>query len=158
MNFLLSEAMIRKLCGNTSYKKGKAYYETGKVNIQNYRIDSSIIEADVLGRDGFHVAVTHDGNGDIHAECTCPTLASVNNYCQHIAAVLLCMKDIQKAGRSTNRLSALPQNELSEEKKGLHSEDASSFSKASTKEIYLKISRHPPVAVSCILIPGKILM
>jgi SNF2 family DNA or RNA helicase len=134
MKFLLSEAIIRKLCGNTSYKKGKAYYEAGKVNIKSYSVDSTVIEADVLGREGFHVTVSHDESGDIHAECTCPTLASVNNYCQHIAAVLICMKHMQKAGSSSKRSSSSLKGELTEEKKELHSGDTSNYPNTSIKD------------------------
>lgn len=135
MNFLLSEAVIKKLCGNTSYKKGKAYYGAGKVNIDNYRRNSAIVEANVNGGDIFRVTVKHDGGGDIHAECTCPSLASVNNYCQHIAAVLLFIKDIQKTASSSNSLLSPLKAELSVEKKAQQVMDTSRDSSAKDAQL-----------------------
>jgi SNF2 family DNA or RNA helicase len=137
MKFLLSEAIIKQLCGNASFKKGKAYYETGKVSLENYKKNSPIIEANVVGGDKFHIIVKHDSSGDIHAECTCPTLASVNNYCQHIAAVLLFIKDIQQDEGSVNNLSSSLRGELRSEKKETRLLNISSYSMVSAKDSQL---------------------
>lgn len=137
MKFLLSEAIIKQLCGNTSYKKGKAYYVAGKVNVENYRMNSPIIEANVKGRDIFHVTIKHDRSGDIHAECTCPTLASVDKYCQHIAAVLLFIKDIQQTKSSPTSLLSSQKDKLTEERKDPHQVDISGYSKVSAMDSLL---------------------
>jgi SNF2 family DNA or RNA helicase len=137
MNFLLSEAIIKQLCGNVSYKKGKAYYGAGKVNLENYKRNCPIVEAKVNGGDIFHVIVKHDRSGDIHAECTCPTLASVDNYCQHIAAVLLYIRDIQQNEGSSRNLSSSPKEELLSEKKEVRLVNPSTYTKASSKDSQL---------------------
>ena len=106
MNFLLSETIIKRLCGYTAFKKGKTYYRAEKVNLLNYKEDSETIEASVKGGSVFRVTVKQDRKGDIKAECTCPTLASFDTcYCQHIAAVLLFIKDMQQQDDAPSQLA-----------------------------------------------------
>ena len=100
MNFLVTEKKIKQLCGETAFKKGRAYYRAGKVSFEKYNENSLIFKANVQGDTLFHVTIKDGQNGTIKAECTCPTLASFNTYCQHVAAVLLCIHDIQEHGNS----------------------------------------------------------
>jgi superfamily II DNA or RNA helicase len=97
MNFLLTETIIKRLCGETSYKKGEAYYQAKKVTIKNSIANSPTIEASISGDSIFHVSIPNVKKGYNYATCTCPTLASINTYCQHIAAVLHCIRDTQSS-------------------------------------------------------------
>lgn len=92
--------MIKQLCGETSYKRGEAYYRTNKVNITNYDVERNICGATVKGNEDFHITIENADNGDIVAKCSCPSLASFNSYCQHIAAVLLYINNFQHTGQS----------------------------------------------------------
>jgi superfamily II DNA or RNA helicase len=103
MNFLLTEKIIKQLCGEIAYKKGDAYYRAQKVSVENYNANSPIIKASVKGDSIFHVTIQNDRNGNVHAECTCPSLASFNKYCQHIAAVLRFIQNLQQLESSPNR-------------------------------------------------------
>jgi superfamily II DNA or RNA helicase len=98
MNVLLTEKIIKQLCGELAYKKGENYYRSKKVNYETYYAKSPTFEATVNGISMFHVTIQNGQNGSIKAECTCPTLASFNKYCQHIAATLLCIQDLQQQG------------------------------------------------------------
>ncbi|KEK24631.1 DEAD/DEAH box helicase [Bacillus gaemokensis] len=100
MSFTLNKTMIKQLCGETSYKRGEAYYRTNKVNITNYDVERNICGATVKGNEDFHITIENADNGDIVAKCSCPSLASFNSYCQHIAAVLLYINNFQHTGQS----------------------------------------------------------
>lgn len=100
MSFTLNKTIIKRLCGETSYKKGEVYYKTNKVDITNYDAQRNICEATVKGNGNFYVKIETADNGDIVGECTCPSLASVHTYCQHIAAALLYINNFQQSGRS----------------------------------------------------------
>ncbi|MDF2857753.1 MAG: helicase [Neobacillus sp.] len=100
MKSLVTEKKIKQLCGETAFKKGKAYYRAGKVSFEKYDEGSLIFKAVVKGDTLFHVTIKDEQSGTIKAECTCPTLASFNTYCQHVAAVLQCIHDIQEDGSS----------------------------------------------------------
>ncbi|MFJ8530384.1 SNF2 helicase associated domain-containing protein [Bacillus sp. NPDC094106] len=100
MSFTLNKTIIKQLCGETSYKKGEAYYRTNKVNITNYDVERNVCEATVEGNEDFHVIIENADNGDIVGKCSCPSLASFHSYCQHIAAVLLYVNNFQQTGRS----------------------------------------------------------
>ncbi|MED4650268.1 SNF2 helicase associated domain-containing protein [Bacillus pseudomycoides] len=100
MSFTLNKTIIKRLCGETSYKKGEAYYKTDKVDITNYDTQRNICEATVKGNGDFYVKIETAHNGDIVGECSCPSLASFHTYCQHIAAVLLYINNFQRSGQS----------------------------------------------------------
>ncbi|MEI4621094.1 DEAD/DEAH box helicase [Bacillus pfraonensis] len=100
MSFALNKTIIKRLCGETSYKKGEIYYKTNKVDITNYDAQRNICEATVKGNGDFYVKIETANNGDIVGECTCPSLASFHTYCQHIAAALLYINNFQQSGGS----------------------------------------------------------
>ncbi|MEY8346844.1 DEAD/DEAH box helicase [Bacillus cereus] len=100
MSFTLNKTIIKRLCGETSYKKGEAYYKTNKVDITTYDTQRNICEATVKGNGDFYVKIETAHNGDIVGECTCPSLASFHTYCQHIAAALLYINNFQQSGQS----------------------------------------------------------
>ncbi|BBH24121.1 helicase SNF [Paenibacillus baekrokdamisoli] len=93
MSFQLTEKVIKMLCGQTSYEKGEAYYRTGKVTITYYDPETSTYEAVVKANGKDEVTIELHDNGDLEAECSCPTLASYDKYCSHVAAVLVNIQD-----------------------------------------------------------------
>ncbi|GED70342.1 helicase SNF [Brevibacillus reuszeri] len=94
MSFTLSEQVIKTLCGRISYEKGKAYYRTRKVAVTHFEPQGLAVEATVnAGNSKYEVQIDIDGSS-IEAACTCPTLRSYNHYCQHVAAVLLQLKEM----------------------------------------------------------------
>jgi len=97
MGFPLTQKKIKSLCGQVSYVKGEAYYRAEKVSITNYDPETLNCSAIVKGNGGsFQIIVEIDQNGEPDAKCSCPTLNSYDKYCQHIAAVLLHMRDLQQ--------------------------------------------------------------
>ncbi|WP_123039233.1 DEAD/DEAH box helicase [Cohnella candidum] len=99
MSLQLTTRTIQSLCGQLSYNKGEAFHRARKVELTRYNSIGGICEATVRGQnESFHVTVRADAHGGIRAECTCPTLGSYDRYCQHVAAVLLSLRDI---GRET---------------------------------------------------------
>ncbi|MED4401787.1 DEAD/DEAH box helicase [Metabacillus fastidiosus] len=98
MNYFLNQRKIKQICGETAYKKGKKYFQEKRVYLKDYDPNSFIFEAAVKVDGIFNVLIEREGNGFIYAECTCPKLASFHKHCQHIAAVLVCLHDIQVNG------------------------------------------------------------
>ncbi|MGG3891527.1 SNF2 helicase associated domain-containing protein [Metabacillus fastidiosus] len=101
MNYFLNQRKIKQICGETAYKRGKKYFQEKRVYLKDYNPNSLIFEAVVKGDGIFNVLIEREGNGFIYAECTCPKLASFHKHCQHIAAVLVCLHDIQVNGIPT---------------------------------------------------------
>ena len=95
MNFLLNDAKIKKLCGTAAYKKGKSYFQAGKVVLHPVSQDD-VVKADVLARNPIEVTVKQQTDGEVSAECSCPPVGFVKTYCQHIAGVLLAIDDMQQ--------------------------------------------------------------
>ena len=113
MNAPLTPRVIKSLCGELSYKKGEAYCRAGKVAFTHCDPEAASYEATVGGADNCRVTVEIGLEGEVNAACTCPTLGSYDKYCQHVAAVLLYIHDMEQAGslpvgrpRPENGLSA----------------------------------------------------
>ncbi|MEC3191781.1 SNF2 helicase associated domain-containing protein [Bacillus cereus] len=98
MSFTLNKLIIKEVCGDTSYKRGEAYYKSNKVIIDHYDENKEICEATVKGNEDFHVTVAKVKKGDVVAKCSCPSLASFQTYCQHVAAVLIQINYNQQTG------------------------------------------------------------
>ncbi|EOP42077.1 DEAD/DEAH box helicase [Bacillus cereus] len=98
MGFTLNKSIIKEVCGETSYKRGEAYYKSNKVIINHYNENKEICEATVKGNEDFHVTVEKAKKGDVVAKCSCPSLASFQTYCQHVAAVLIQINYNQQTG------------------------------------------------------------
>lgn len=94
----LTLGIIKSLCGQVSYKTGEAYYRAGKVTMTKVNPASSTYEGRVQGNESFYVNVVIDPNGQMEANCSCPTLGSYEKHCQHIAAVLLAVYEFQQDG------------------------------------------------------------
>ncbi len=98
MSFTLNKSIIKEVCGETSYKRGEAYYKSNKVIIDHYDENKEICEATVKGNEDFHVTVAKAKKGGVVAKCSCPSLASFQTYCQHVAAVLIQINYNQQTG------------------------------------------------------------
>jgi superfamily II DNA or RNA helicase len=92
MNFQLTKRVIKELCGRFSYERGEAYQNAGRVRFTANHQDRSCYEAEVRGTSLYQVTVNME-DGDVHALCTCPAFESYDNYCKHVAAVLLEIHD-----------------------------------------------------------------
>ncbi|WP_421385163.1 SNF2 helicase associated domain-containing protein [Bacillus salacetis] len=97
MNSKLNSKFITDMCGSVSFKRGEVYYKNNAVEIEDYQ--HNYCKAIVKGGERFEVIVTKDAHGDIHTNCSCPKLASFTLECQHVAAVLLAIKDRQQGGQ-----------------------------------------------------------
>lgn len=98
MSTQLSKEIIQSLCGKVSIDKGQAYYRAQKVAFTTFDAENHMYEATVKANNTFQIHVQIRQDGDVHAKCTCPTLASYDRYCQHIAAVLLNILDTERNG------------------------------------------------------------
>lgn len=98
MSFTLNKSIIKEVCGETSYKRGEAYYKSNKVIINHYDKNKEICEATVKGNEDFDVTVEKAKKGDVVAKCSCPSLSSFQTYCQHVAAVLIQINYNQQTG------------------------------------------------------------
>lgn len=110
MNFSVNEAKIKQLCGVTAFKKGKSYYQAGKVHVHSFQPDDSIIKATVHAVDDVEVMVVADVEGKVGGTCTCPPIGFVKTYCQHIAAVLLVVEEKETEERLASRMLDLFEN------------------------------------------------
>lgn len=91
----LSERIIKLLCGRISYERGEAYFRQKKLRFIHIDPESGQYQAMVHGTDTYQVHVQLDLKGEVTAECNCPAYANFNNYCKHIAAVLLGIQAMQ---------------------------------------------------------------
>jgi SNF2 family DNA or RNA helicase len=106
MEIKLTHKIIKELSGTVSFKKGDSFYRSNKVTIQEYSPD--FCKATVSGKEDFHVTIEKGEAGDIQMTCSCPTLANFQKSCQHIAAVLLAIYDLQRQGTSPLSVQADP--------------------------------------------------
>ncbi|MCC3375304.1 DEAD/DEAH box helicase [Cohnella sp. REN36] len=93
---------IKSLCGRIAFESGEAYARAGRVAFTRYDAEAGRYEATVRGsgNGSYEVKAGISGAGDIAARCTCPSLASYDKACNHIAAVLLEVWDREYARRS----------------------------------------------------------
>lgn len=96
MNIKLNNTIIKERCGTVSYRKGDSFYRNHKVTFDHYH--EEMCSATVAGTQDFQVTIEHAGGGDFHSTCSCPTLASFQKDCQHVAAVLLSIQHHQNNG------------------------------------------------------------
>lgn len=97
----IHQKLIKERCGTVSFKRGESYYRSNKVKMDEF--SSNYCEATVMGEEDFHVTVTGGVNGELHAKCSCPKLASFEKDCQHIAAVLIAIHYEQRNGNGQGR-------------------------------------------------------
>ena len=81
----ISESNVRTLAGDTIFKRGRSYHESGAIEDIAYT-DIFTIEATVSGSDFYAVTLTCE-DGSIDADCDCPYEGG--GLCKHVVAVLL---------------------------------------------------------------------
>ena len=96
--YKLNQKLIKEMCGTVSFKRGEAFYRANKVTVENYGPEGC--EATVAGMEDFHVTIKKDEKGGLLTKCSCPALASFQMDCQHIAAVLLSIYELQRQGKT----------------------------------------------------------
>ncbi|WZL77379.1 DEAD/DEAH box helicase [Eubacteriales bacterium mix99] len=75
------------------YKRGMAYYRSGRIKSIRIQEDKEIIYSVVRGRQDYDVRIEFDDDGIFQsAECTCPASRKYWGHCKHIVAVLLHLK------------------------------------------------------------------
>ncbi|ANU21893.1 DEAD/DEAH box helicase [Planococcus donghaensis] len=107
MNFSLNESQIKKLCGQVAFKKGKSFFQAGKIRLTPDSSDDRLIKGVVIGRDEFHVSVKQETGGEVLASCSCPPVGFVTTYCHHIAGVLLAIDSMQQRENPTRKMMEL---------------------------------------------------
>lgn len=82
----ITEAMIKKSCSATIYKRGLEYFKEGRVHLR--KREENLITAVVDGEELYNVQVklTEDAVDDCF--CTCPYFETMNSVCKHIVATL----------------------------------------------------------------------
>ncbi|WP_306471855.1 DEAD/DEAH box helicase [Bacillus sp. AFS015802] len=90
----IHQKLIKDRCGTVSFKRGEAYYRSGKVKIGENTSDYYSVT--VMGEEDFQVIIQEITTGEIQARCSCPKLASFDKDCQHIAGALLAIQDQQR--------------------------------------------------------------
>jgi hypothetical protein len=98
MNIKLNDNIIKDMCGTVSFKKGETYFRTNKVKVETNNDQQCTATVNV--REQFHVEIRQDADGHLRTECTCPKLTSFNLSCQHVAAVLIAIQQIQQTSGS----------------------------------------------------------
>ncbi len=92
----LTPPSILKMCGQTSYAKGERLLRSRKVEMMRLDPKAGTCEAAVKGiNDRYVVKVSIPAQGAIDTSCTCPSLGSYRQQCQHIAAVLLYLLETE---------------------------------------------------------------
>jgi len=108
MAFHLTRQEIRLLCGRLAYEKGEVYVRERKVTLMQYDPDYGVYEAVVSGWEDFAVSIEFAQDRGMEASCTCPSLSSYENYCQHIAAVLIHLHEHAEYGTMLRSYSSTP--------------------------------------------------
>ncbi len=94
LNLKLDRKIIEARCGELSYKSGNVFYRNNKVKIETST--PNLCKATVLGKEAFQVEIEKKSNKDFQATCSCPNLASYTFDCQHVAAVLITINELQR--------------------------------------------------------------
>lgn len=125
MKLALNEFRIKKICGAAAYRKGKAYFDAGKVELRPVSENASVIRAEVRTTGKFEVSVREETDGSIQASCSCPPVGFVSTYCQHIAATLLAINDLQQQEllKAQKLMTLFGDNNRRPSRKQLHFDD-----------------------------------
>jgi len=97
MSAPITRQTVKSLCGRIAFESGLAYARAGKVSFVRYDDEAGSYEAAVRGggRAEYRAVIRISPAGDVAASCSCPSLASYDKYCNHIAAALLQIIEIR---------------------------------------------------------------
>ncbi|MGB6406489.1 MAG: SNF2 helicase associated domain-containing protein, partial [Planococcus donghaensis] len=90
-----------------AFKKGKSFFQAGKIRLTPDSSDDRLIKGVVAGRGEFHVSVKQEVDGEVLASCSCPPVGFVTTYCHHIAGVLLAIDSMQQRENPTRKMMEL---------------------------------------------------
>ncbi|WP_331436817.1 SNF2 helicase associated domain-containing protein [Gordoniibacillus kamchatkensis] len=94
----LTKKAIKQRCGTYTYQIGERLSRANKVRFTRFDPENNEYAAEVKGSASCEVRLAFDHDGEAVAKCSCPTLGSFDSFCQHIAAVLIRLHDIQQNG------------------------------------------------------------
>ncbi len=80
----ITDAVIKKSCSPTIYKRGLEYFREGRVHLR--RREENLITAVVDGEELYNVQVKLSENGVDECFCTCPYFETMGSVCKHIVA------------------------------------------------------------------------
>lgn len=98
MSFPLTIRVIKLLCGRETCNEGEALLQDDKVLLTSYNPEVNVYKATVRDGIGYEVYVEIDQDGDVKADCDCPSHATSDYFCAHIAAVLLHIHELRHDG------------------------------------------------------------
>ncbi len=82
----ITDEDVRDSCDNKVYRRGREYYEEGKVEELMHNQASNTVIATVKGTREYQIEFSLEAGG-IYSTCTCP----FDGVCKHTVAVLLCL-------------------------------------------------------------------
>ena len=82
----ITEAMIKKSCSSTIYKRGLEYFKEGRVHLR--KREENLITAVVDGEELYNVQVRLKDDGVEDCFCTCPYFETMNSVCKHVVSTL----------------------------------------------------------------------
>lgn len=94
-DFPFTASDLRRLAGDTVFKRGEAYVREGAVRL--VEVTPGRIEAEVSGSEIYETTLSVDADGEIEADCTCPH-ADEGNFCKHAVATGLAALASRKDG------------------------------------------------------------
>lgn len=94
----MTKESIRSLTGERFYKRGKTYYENGKVYGLSYNPDANSWRGLVKGSKVYTVRIYFEKDLHVDATCNCPAFETFDT-CKHIAAVLLAITQESQSNR-----------------------------------------------------------
>lgn len=96
----LTKDDIKDIFTNAVYRRGRGYYQEGRVKDLFYDPVGNIWAAKVRGTKTYEVTIEED-EGGISSECNCPAYNQYWEPCKHIAAVMLKIQDSIKRNSVT---------------------------------------------------------
>lgn len=83
-----------------SYRKGKEYYEEGRVRELRTIPNNYYYIGNIYGGSKYEATARFDDSGNIkETTCDCPAFWKYPGDCKHIVALLLALKELDKAGK-----------------------------------------------------------
>ncbi|GIQ69121.1 helicase SNF [Xylanibacillus composti] len=98
MRLRLTRKSIKQWCGTYAYQTGERLSRTNKVRFVQFDKHTDTYIAEVSSSDLHEVSLAFPSNDKPEAHCSCPSLASVPTFCQHIAAALIQLYTMQPSG------------------------------------------------------------
>ncbi len=94
----MSKQSIRELTGDRFYRRGKSYFEDGKVYGLSYNPEANSWRGLVKGSKIYTVRIYFNNDLRADATCNCPAFAT-HGTCKHVAAVLLAITQQDSSNR-----------------------------------------------------------